>query len=219
VPVEIFSINPLRQLLDICQTIEMNGTTTIKKKKDTQKKATRTKILESCMKVISLEGVDAVTHRAIGLAANLSGGVVSYHFKTREDLINETFIFHLQQLEVMSAAYAKKRTQTATGLVNAVVDFVKRDQASPHLVRADYEMILYASRRKNLAMLIKNWEDKIVAVLAEHLMAMGIPNKDRYARMIINLMRAFEIECMVNPSLELDELAKRIRLLLAGIKD
>ena len=181
-----------------------------------KRKTTRFEILESCVKVISLEGVDSVTHRRVAQEASLSGGVVSYHFNTREELINETFKFHLEQLEVMGEATAENHTQTVTEFVNSVVDFVKRDQDSPHLVTADYEMILYASRRKDLAMLTKNWEDKLAKHMARELKALGLSNSVRYARAVINLVRGFELECLINPLLEIDELKQRLRLLFAG---
>ena len=181
-----------------------------------KRKTTRFEILESCVKVISLEGVDSVTHRRVAQEASLSGGVVSYHFNTREELINETFKFHLEQLEVMGEATAENHTQTVTEFVNSVVDFVKRDQDSPHLVTADYEMILYASRRKDLAMLTKNWEDKLAKHMARELKALGLSNSVRYAQAVINLVRGFELECLINPSLEIDELKQRLRLLFAG---
>ena len=181
-----------------------------------KRKTTRFEILESCVKVISLEGVDSVTHRRVAQEASLSGGVVSYHFNTREELINETFKFHLEQLEVMGEATAENHTETVTEFVNSVVDFVKRDQDSPHLVTADYEMILYASRRKDLAMLTKNWEDKLAKHMARELKALGLSNSVRYARAVINLVRGFELECLINPLLEIDELKQRLRLLFAG---
>ena len=178
-------------------------------------KTTRFEILESCVKVISLEGVDSVTHRRVAQEASLSGGVVSYHFNTREELINETFKFHLEQLEVMGEATAENHTQTVTGFMNSVADFVKGDQDSPHLVTADYEMILYASRHKDLAILIKNWEDKLAKNMARELKAMGLSNSFLYAQAIINLVRGFELECLINSSLEIDELKRRLRLLFA----
>lgn len=178
-------------------------------------KTTRFEILESCVKVISLEGVDSVTHRRVAQEASLSGGVVSYHFNTREELINETFKFHLEQLEVMGEATAENHTQTVTGFMNSVADFVKGDQDSPHLVTADYEMILYASRHKDLAILIRNWEDKLAKNMARELKAMGLSNSFLYAQAIINLVRGFELECLINSSLEIDELKRRLRLLFA----
>jgi len=194
----------------------MNTATTKIKSQTTKRKTTRFEILESCVKVISKEGVDSVTHRRVGQEANLSGGVVSYHFNTREELITETFKFHLEQLAVMGEATAENHTRTVTGFMNSVVNFVKRDQDSPHLVTADYEMILYASRHKDLAILIKNWEEKLAKNMARELKAMGLSNSVRYAQAVINLVRGYELECLINSSLEIDELSKRLRLLFAG---
>jgi DNA-binding transcriptional regulator YbjK len=203
-------------MLDICQDCEMSTATTKSKSEITKIKTTRFQILESCVKVISKEGVDSVTHRRVAQEADLSGGVVSYHFNTREELINETFKFHLEQLEVMGEATSENHTQTLTGFMKSVVAFVKRDQDSPHLVTADYEMILYAARHKDLAILIKNWEDKLAKNMARELKVMGLSNSVRYAQAVINLVRGYELECLMNPSLEIDELKRRLRLLFAG---
>ena len=161
--------------------------TTIKSKSEVAKrKSTRFNILESCIKIISLEGVDSVTHRRVAQEASLSGGVVSYHFTTREELVNETFKFHLEKLKVMGDATAKNHTKTVVGFMNSVVDFVKRDQDSPHLVTADYEMVLYAARHKDLAIMIKNWEDELAKNMARELKAMGLSSSVRYAQAVIN---------------------------------
>jgi DNA-binding transcriptional regulator YbjK len=176
---------------------------------------TRQRILVACLTVISLEGVDAVTHRRVGQETDLSGGVVSYHFRTREDLVSQSFLFHLEQLDqIGEAIFTEHQTQTLTGFIKAMVEFVKRDQASPYMILADYEMILYAARRKSLALIIKDWEDGIAEQFAKRLRALGFSSASRYARLVINQVRAFELECMINPSLDLNELTRRLRLLL-----
>ena len=194
----------------------MPTVTTNNKSKTAKKRNTRFTILESCIKVISLEGVDSVTHRRVGQEARLSGGVVSYHFNTRDELIIETFKFHLEQLKVLGVATAKNPSQTITGFINSVGNFVKHDLDSPHLVTADFEMILYASRHNDLAILIKNWEDTLAKNMALELKAMGLSNSAHYAQAVINLVRGFELECLINSSQEIDNLKKRLRLLFAG---
>jgi AcrR family transcriptional regulator len=115
------------------------------KPKPERKVKSRDKILNAALEVIALEGVDAITHRRVGKQSNLSNGVVSYHFPTREDLVNETFLFHLRQLEQLSEDITRlKPSEKVSDFIDATVEFVKRDQATPHLVRADYELILYA---------------------------------------------------------------------------
>ena len=65
-------------------------------------------------------------------------------------------------------------------------------------------------------MLTKNWEDKLAKHMARELKALGLSNSVRYARAVINLVRGFELECLINPLLEIDELKQRLRLLFAG---
>ena len=52
--------------------------------------------------------------------------------------------------------------------------------------------------------------------MARELKALGLSNSVRYARAVINLVRGFELECLINPLLEIDELKQRLRLLFVG---
>jgi DNA-binding transcriptional regulator YbjK len=177
----------------------------------------RDKILSAALEVIALEGVDAMTHRRVGKQSNFSNGVVSYHFPTREDLINETFMFHLRQLELLSQDIKQlKPNEKVVDFINTTVEFVKRDQATPHLVRADYELILYAARQPKLAKIFRDWEDVLATSIAAELKKFGITDAGRCARIVINLVRAYELECMTRPELELEEFRLRLERVVTG---
>jgi DNA-binding transcriptional regulator YbjK len=189
------------------------------KSKPEKKPRSRDKILIAALEVIALEGVDAITHRRVGKQSNLSNGVVSYHFPTREDLVNETFLYHLRQLEQLSEDItALKPGDNLSDFIDATVEFVKRDQATPHLVRADYELILYAARQPTLAKIVRDWEDALAAGIAAELKNFGIKDSKRCARIVINLVRAFELECMTRPELELKEFRTRLQSVVSGFK-
>jgi hypothetical protein len=98
------------------------------------------------------------------------------------------------------------------------VEFVKRDQATPHLVRADYEMILYAARQpkpSKLAEIVREWEDAATTSIATKLKGFGIKDSKRCARIVINLARAYELECMTHPELELKEFRARLQYVIS----
>ena len=180
----------------------------------------RDKILSATLEVIALEGVDAITHRRVGKQSNLSNGVVSYHFPTREDLVNEAFLFHLRQLEQLSEDITQlKPGEKISDFIDATVEFVKRDQATPHLVRADYELILYAARQPTLAKIVRDWEAALTISMAAELKIFGIRDSKRCARIVINLVRAYELECMTHPELELKEFRARLQRVVSGFQD
>jgi DNA-binding transcriptional regulator YbjK len=185
-----------------------------------RKVKSRDKILYAALEVIALEGVDAITHRRVGKQSQLSNGVVSYHFPTREDLVNETFLFHLRQLEQLSEDITQlKPSANLSDFIDATVEFVKRDQATPHLVRADYELILYAARQPALAKIFRDWEDVLAINIAAQLKNFDIKDAKRCARIVINLVRAYELECMTHPKLELQEFRVRLQRVVSGFQD
>ncbi|MFT6644563.1 MAG: DNA-binding transcriptional regulator YbjK [Patiriisocius sp.] len=185
-----------------------------------RKVKSRDKILYAALEVIALEGVDAITHRRVGKQSQLSNGVVSYHFPTREDLVNETFLFHLRQLEQLSEDITQlKPSANLSDFIDATVEFVKRDQATPHLVRADYELILYAARQPALANIFRDWEDVLAINIAAQLKNFDIKDAKRCARIVINLVRAYELECMTHPKLELQEFRVRLQRVVSGFQD
>lgn len=185
-----------------------------------KKVKSRDKILNAALEVIALEGVDAITHRRVGKQSSLSNGVVSYHFPTREDLVNETFLFHLRQLEQLSEDITQlKPSEKVSDFIDATVEFVKRDQATPHLVRADYELILYAARQPTLAKIVRDWEAALAISIATELKRFGIRDSKRCARIVINLVRAYELECMTHPGLELKEFRARLQRVVSGFQN
>lgn len=193
---------------------------TRQKKSGPQRKTkSRDKILHAALEVIASEGVDAITHRRVGKQADVSHGVVSYHFPTRDDLVNESFLFHIRQLERLSEDVTSlERDEKISDFIDSTVEFVKRDQATPHLVRADYEMILYAARQpkpSKLAEIVREWEDAATTSIAAKLKGFGIKDSKRCARIVINLARAYELECMTHPELELKEFRARLQYVIS----
>ena len=183
-----------------------------------EKPSRRDMLLRGALMVIATEGVDAITHRRVGKAAGVSHGVASYHFKTRDDLVNEAFLFHLEALKQLGNEITlNKDVTTLADLFDLVVEFVERDQASPYWVYADYELILYASRNPSLAKIFREWEGSVAVTLAEQLVLIDVKEPMRTARIIVNMIRAFELECMTNPTLDLAEFRKRLELFESGI--
>ncbi|MEM1390639.1 MAG: TetR family transcriptional regulator, partial [Pseudomonadota bacterium] len=55
----------------------------------------RERILRAALQIISRQGVDKVTHRAVAGLASVSPGTTTYHFVSREEMVREAFTLYV----------------------------------------------------------------------------------------------------------------------------
>ena len=67
--------------------------------KEIQHLSPRDRVISATLHLISCEGVDAVTHRKVAAIAGVSPGTTTHHFSDRAELIRESFMAYLQQLD------------------------------------------------------------------------------------------------------------------------
>jgi TetR/AcrR family transcriptional regulator, regulator of biofilm formation and stress response len=183
------------------------------------KPSTRTRILLATLQLIADEGVDAVTHRAVAARAGVSPGSTTHHFDSREHLLREAFTFYLQEgeIEVRSAIADAGRGEPdpIKKVQREVLAIIEREFAEG-LVRAEYELYLYACSDPELRDLVLAWESRIIAVFAGSLEAAGFARPVTSARSLLNMVRGYELQRLLDPDLGLEELAERLALLLEG---
>ncbi|MFC4349444.1 TetR/AcrR family transcriptional regulator [Kordiimonas lipolytica] len=180
--------------------------------------STRVKVLEAALKVIARSGVDAVTHRCVAREAGVSNGVASYHFKTREALIQEAFKYHLGEVEELHPDFSHRieGVNTRQDLIDLLLEIVQRDMDDPICIPAEYELILYARKDRELARLFSDWEFKAQAQLAQALERLGYAKPNLTARVVISLIRGLELEVLIQPALSIDVFRQRLELVLLG---
>ena len=180
----------------------------------------RTAILSATLEIIASDGIDAVTHRRVAEIAGVSPGSTTHHFSSREDLISETFHFYLQMAsEFMSAIDEEIRASIADPLDRVRVfatEIIKREFEHPGTdnIRAEHEMLLYASTDPELAIHVREWESRWVGQLAGDLEAAGWTRPVETARTVINLIRGYEIERLLNSQLDADDFERRLEAFL-----
>ena len=180
----------------------------------------RTAILAATLEIIASDGIDAVTHRRVAEIAGVSPGSTTHHFTSREDLIRETFRFYLQMAsEFMSAIDEEVRASIADPLERVrrfATEIIKREFEHPgeENIRAEHEMLLYASTDPELAIHVRDWEATWVGHFAGDLEAAGWTRPVETARTVINLIRGYEIERLLNPQLGVDDFERRLEALL-----
>src|SRR5262249_13637711 len=110
-------------------------------------------ILAAAVDLIGTGGPDAITHRAVAARAEMPLGSLTYHFATRRDLVRAAFRHHMRagRAWVWALATGGKPDVSARGIVAFVVELARREVTVPKMVRADYELILYAAEDPELA--------------------------------------------------------------------
>ena len=106
-------------------------------KRDKQREDTRARILEAALSVFSDHGFAAAGTREIAAKAGVNQGLITYHFKTKENLWRQAAnrIFHearVNIVEQMSVNRDADRRTIERNLVKAYVRFVAR---RPELIR------------------------------------------------------------------------------------
>lgn len=168
------------------------------------------------MAVIEKEGVDAITHRRVGSEAEQSHGVVSYHFPTRDVLIQKAFEFHLGSAENYVSALGLRTDQrlTRAHLSKLLTRLVAEELADARSIKIDLELSLYGARKPTLAELFDNWMRIGCQNLSLALHHGGYEQPDELARSLVNLMRGFLLECLTNKTLTKLDFQARLELLL-----
>jgi TetR/AcrR family transcriptional regulator, regulator of biofilm formation and stress response len=179
----------------------------------------RKAILAATVEVIALEGIDAVTHRRVAERAGVSPGSTTHHFDSREDLLRNAFRFYMEQANRMLEELDRQLRTSAAEPVERVEAFlgevVRREFGDERLVRAEYEMLLFASTDEELGSHVRAWEARWIGSIAGDLEAGGRPRAVETARALLNLLRGYELERLLDPRLGADELRRRLRLVLA----
>lgn len=173
-------------------------------------------ILDAVLRVIAAKGVDGVTHRSVGAEAGVSHGVVSYHFPTRDELVLRSFEHHLGQVEDYNVILKWSRTDrmTKSRIVDNLCAAVSLDMAGATTTRVEQELILYASRRPEIAAVFRDWEQKVVEAIADSLRRARCRDPLLNAQILLSLSRGFLLESLTDPSLKEADFRDRAQAVL-----
>ena len=181
----------------------------------------RKAILSATLKLIAESGVDSVTHRRVAQAAGVSLGSTTHHFSGRRELLRESFQQYLlwgnRMIRVLAWAVQERKEHPVDQVRAILVALVEREFANPELVRAEYELLLYATRDPELAQMVTDWEANLVGPLAAVLREAGAPRPSECAHTLVNFLRGFEMERLIKPALGRDEFVRRLTPLLGAL--
>lgn len=178
----------------------------------------RTAILVATIELIAEEGLDAVTHRRVAERARVSPGSTTHHFATRQDLIRDAFRLYVRQADrliiTIGDAVRASSVEPLARVRRVLGEVVRQEFADDRLIRAEYEMLLFASTDEVLAADVRRWESHWIAYLAADLEEAGWPRAIEGARTLMNLMRGYELERLLNPALGAEDFQRRLDIVL-----
>ena len=181
----------------------------------------RDAILTATLRLVASKGVDAVTHRRVAELAGVSLGSTTHHFSGREELLREAFRHYLDGgndlFDALFEAAEQREDVSLRAVGDVFVSLIEREFADPSLVRAEYELLLFASKDDELSRVIVSWESRLAGALAAILERAGVRRPTEAARSLMNFVRGFELERLVQPKLGPDDFQRRLTPLLRAL--
>ncbi len=175
-------------------------------------------ILEAAVRVIGDGGPDAITHRRVAAMARVPLGSLTYYFESREELVREAFRFYIAEASaLLNEVHREFRPRSGAELVEVLLEVTRREFMEPAMVRAEYEMILYAARDEAVARDFLAWERSLEARTAALLELLDAPRPFDGGRTLVDLVRGFELERLAGREGGEQDLRRRLGAVVAGL--
>lgn len=178
-------------------------------------------IMEATLRLIAGNGIDAVTHRRVAEAAGVSPGTTTHHFAGRAALLRESFLYYmsygtelLSEIDATALTEASDNSESIERVRRLLTQMVEREFAEASLVRAEYELLLFASQDEQLSKQVAAWEARLTGALAAVLETAGARLPHQTAKTLVNFVRGFELERLIKPQLTTREFERRLIPLL-----
>lgn len=180
----------------------------------------RHRLIEAAIAQLASEGMRGLTHRKVEHRAGVSQGLAKYHFGSLDGLITAV-LAHLVDVELGRIFLVSPQTQAAArNDPGAVSDVVGQAQtlweqltARPDLVKAWFELYLFAFNRPDLQQTIRGSRERLTQRVAESLASAEDPEAG--ARMLLALVDGLLVHQLSAPEPVIDRMAPHF-IVLAG---
>ncbi|WP_051081385.1 MULTISPECIES: TetR/AcrR family transcriptional regulator [unclassified Arthrobacter] len=129
----------------------------------------REALLRAAVDVVAQKGLRGLTYRAVAEAAGVNNSLVAHHFGSRDALIAAALQWASEQS--IAASRLREAAEQEGSFTEALLELLLED---PGLQVFQYEMILEARRRPELAGPVAELYENYVNALAEGLQAFGV---------------------------------------------
>jgi DNA-binding transcriptional regulator YbjK len=147
----------------------------------------RDAILEAALRVIDRRGVDGLTHRAVAAEAGVSLASTTYHFASKQALVEEALgLVTDRSLALVTRHTDGEEPLTTTELAARLeaLTVAQLAEADAPLI-AQYELLLEAGRRPGLRPLAERWDTAYTAALRGLVGRASIPQPDEATAILV----------------------------------
>ena len=134
----------------------------------------REALLRAVVDVVAQKGLRGMTYRAVAEAAGVNNSLVAHHFGSRDALIAAALQWASEQS--IAASRLREAAEQEGSFTEALLGLLLED---PGLQAFQYEMILEARRRPELAAPVAQLYESYVDALTEGLQAFGVQGEVR----------------------------------------
>ena len=165
--------------------------------------ARRELLLQTTLRLIADQGIDAVSHRSVAEAAGVPLGSTTYWFSSRQDMLLEA-LEHFARLEVetlrehLGAVLGRRLSRKR--LVDEFVDLLapQLGEARWRTV-AQYAFLQEAARQPELGPVCREWTAAWNEALEEVFASLGAPDPELEARMFLAMLDGILLEQLATP--------------------
>jgi AcrR family transcriptional regulator len=157
------------------------------------------------------EGMRGLTYRAVAQEAGVSHGLVRHHFGSRDALIREAV------LDLAARTLQSTKLESGTGRLEDLGEGTTRMVTEPeNLPGVDYELILEARRRPELAPAVHVLYDRYLEATRRELERIGLDDDPALARLVFAALDGLVLQMLVYGRTEdADAAIDRLQELLA----
>ena len=171
----------------------------------------REALLSAAMRVLDRDGMRGLTYRSVAREAGVSHGLVRHHFGTRDALIHEAV------LDLAERSLQSTRLESGTGRVEDLGAGTSRMVTdAQNLPGVDYELVLEARRRPELAPAVHALYDRYLDATRRELARIGLADDEPLVRLVFAALDGLVIQMLVYGRVdEADAAIARLHELLA----
>jgi DNA-binding transcriptional regulator YbjK len=184
------------------------GVTASKRGKRTRGNARRLLLLQTTLRLIADEGIDAVSHRSVAEAAGVPLGSTTYWFTSRQDMLRQA-LEHFGRLEIESLrehlAGVLGRRLSRTRLVDEFTELLLPQLRSQRWrTVAQYAFMQEAARQPELQSVCREWTKAWEQALAEMFGSLDAAEPDIEARMFLAMLDGLLLEQLAAPDRDVE---------------
>jgi AcrR family transcriptional regulator len=171
----------------------------------------REALLSAAMRVLDRDGMRGLTYRSVAREAGVSHGLVRHHFGSRDALIHEAV------LDLAERSLQSTRLESGTGRLEDLGAGTSRMITDArNLPGVDYELVLEARRRPELAPAVHALYDRYLDATRRELDRIGLAGDEPLVRLVFAALDGLVIQMLVYGRVdEADAAIARLHELLA----